>query len=135
MKTIRARQKCRAFTFFQHVRRAGAARAFTYFTVRSVTESGGLLLIDRLPWHCAKQRESKMNKIAMDALNKGWSLGFATGKVRVVHDSDFDQPLEEQTAPKTPASGQAILASQARPNHLSRLAELFLIATRRHAIR
>ena len=135
MKTIGARQKCRAFTFLQHVRRAGAARAFTYFTVRWVTVSGGLLLIDRLPWRCAKQRESKMNKIAMDALNKGWSLGFATGRVRVIHDSDFDQLLEEQTAPKAPTSSQAVLASHARPIHLSRLAELFFIMTRRHAIR
>ena len=85
--------------------------------------------------NCTKQRESKMNKIAMDALNKGWSFGFATGKVRVVHDSDFDQLLEEQTAPKAPASSQTILASHARPNHLARLAELFFIITRRHALR
>ena len=30
-----------------------------------------------------------MNRMAIDALNRGWSLGFATGKVQAARESDF----------------------------------------------
>ena len=39
-----------------------------------------------------------MDKLVMDALNRGWDLGFATGRVQSVRRPAFDWPLAQKNA-------------------------------------
>ena len=40
-----------------------------------------------------------MDKMVMDALNRGWNLGFATGRVQSVRRPDFDWPMAARERP------------------------------------
>ena len=39
-----------------------------------------------------------MDKMVLDALNRGWDLGFATGRVQSVRRPAFDWPLAQKNA-------------------------------------
>lgn len=54
-----------------------------------------------------------MSKMAMDALDRGWNLGLATGKVPAGRDSDLDLLVAEKSAQSARATPVAKLAGDA----------------------
>jgi hypothetical protein len=68
-----------------------------------------------------------MNKISMDALNRGWSIGFGT-RIQVRND-DFDEALSRE-AGRAPERVQHLVPAQAAKAPLA-LAEAFALFLRR----
>lgn len=67
-----------------------------------------------------------MNKIPMDALNNGWSIGFGT--MIPAAKTDLDLLLAEKTAPSEQQAPIVPASAATRPGWFARLA-----AARRHA--
>jgi len=63
-----------------------------------------------------------MSKMAMDALNRGWNLGLATGRVQAVQDSDLDLLAAEKCAQAVQTVTLARLVSKAASDLAVRLA-------------
>ena len=63
-----------------------------------------------------------MSKMAMDALNRGWSHGLATGRVQQVSECDTERRMAEENAPVVQKDSAVAMASETVQRSLRRFA-------------
>jgi hypothetical protein len=80
-----------------------------------------------------------MDRIALDALERGWRLGMATGRVPHVQESEVDARLADQSVAREAedlvAKSAPKAVQHARPGALAQVTDFIFTATRRYAAR
>ncbi len=65
-----------------------------------------------------------MSKMAMDALNRGWSYGLATGRVQPISECDIERQMAEENAPVVRKDSAVAMIGETVQRSLRRIADV-----------